>query len=320
MAAEIPTHGTGSKIIAVSPYPDSLGRTVAYVSNWFSRNISIIDVSTDKLEAASRSHQFGQVNENLFIKTLHIPSNSSRQGNGRFGIASRGIAFTHDGTLGIVTNFDSQSVFIVDAKTHEPLVELPPVPRKYDGPSSMRHVVITDDDQLAYISMMGQNSILKVDLSRLKQIVRENYHGEYVHLSQWVWDEILLDWGNSQKYLPTNFLSPEHTRPASARNGETAQAHPNTIVLDPRSGQRYLYVSNRTTDLSEGKVDVIDTYTGKIIFTLGSGHHPTALAISPDGQIVVSSEFSSSKPLLRFYNVGYLTEVYEELLQSGQLQ
>jgi len=271
-----------------------------------------LDLSPTKLEAlAKEEHTLGTANPELFIKTMAIPSTFMRTGKGRFGIASRGVAFTNDGEIALITNFDSRSVFVVDAQTHEPIAELPPVPEHLGGPSSMRHVVISKDDSLAYISMMGQHRILKIDLQILRQELPGQASKSIFRPDDTIWDRILLPWGDGQKSLRTIYLSPHHTKPASARGGVSQRAQPNTIVLDPKQ-ERYLYVSNRTTELAEGKVDVVDTWRGKIIFSLGSGKHPTALAVSPDGCLLVSSEFENRR-LLRFYDVCKLTQTYEQI-------
>ena len=97
-------------------------------------------------------------------------------------------------------------------------------------------------------------------------------------------------------------------------------SNPNTIAMDPKG--RYLYVSNRMTHTSMnktpsnhlGKVDVIDTTVGEIIFSFNSGLQATALDISPDGKTLISSGFLDQS--LHIFDVQKLKIEYEDFLEK----
>ncbi len=86
-------------------------------------------------------------------------------------------------------------------------------------------------------------------------------------------------------------------------------ANVNTIVLDPR--ERYLYASVRGKNGSRGylhegevfgSICRLDALTGKVSERIWGGDQPTGLDISPDGTMLVFSDFLDHR--LEFYRIG----------------
>ncbi len=77
--------------------------------------------------------------------------------------------------------------------------------------------------------------------------------------------------------------------------------HPNTIALTP--DYRYLYVSCRGPNNPEnyglpspedGEIYMIDTRTLEVVEVIAGGNQPTGLAVSPDGALLVFSNFQDN--------------------------
>jgi len=317
LVAEVPTNGAGSKIVAVSPRPDNQGRTVAYISNWFDKSLSLVDVSKASVQHyGSSDHQLKDSSPELFIKKINIKSPYENWIQGKkFGVAPRGIAFSNDGKWALVANFDSRSVLVIDARNHRTLAELPPLPDNVTGSSSMRHVVMGPEGRWAYLSLLGKNAVIKIDFQKLISIVQHMGDGEVFYPEPGIWNEILQLWGSGLKRLKMNNISPEQPQAFKDFGGLVSQAHTNTIVLDPVQ-PRFLYVSNRMTQLPLGEIEVVDLETGFIIFTLIAGPHTTALDVSPDGCTLISSDFKSNH-MVRLYDVCKLKQKYLNSIEGS---
>ncbi len=121
----------------------------------------------------------------------------------------------------------------------------------YKSGGALRHIVADEDRQILYISDMAEAAIFR-------------YH---------------LDTGEIEKWAGTD-------------------SNPNTIVLSP--DKKLLFISCRGTNADEsyyvpgpdwGSVLVFDTDTGQMLDAVVGGNQPTALALSPDGKKLVSSNF-----------------------------
>ncbi len=89
----------------------------------------------------------------------------------------------------------------------------------------------------------------------------------------------------------------------------------NTIALDSR--EEYLYISSRGRNNPEsylipgpdfGKIYVMDTQTMEIVDWAWGHNQPTGLALSPDGLILVSSDFLDQN--LQLYDISPLSAVH----------
>lgn len=333
VVAEIPTEGRGSKVIAVAPTVDAEGRRVVYVANWFSNDISVIRIDEELLRREVEAYVPGRLSRDLHVRQIRLVTSNPHRTD-PFPIAPRGVAFTHDGRYALVAGFNSRTLIIVDAQRHVQVAEVAPVPPEI-GASALRHIVMSEDGRTAYVSLMSSDVVLAIDVAALIERVEaargaeppsyvtavlESRDGEDVPvLGTSVWHDVLL------YSVDVDLYSQEHTRPASLRGRTTSAADPNTIVLDPRPGNRYLYVSCRTTKGYpprdgvydwDGKIDVVDTRTGRVIFSLVGGEEPMGLTITPDGRTLISSDFRGSR--VRFYDVGLLTDIYEAALDGRE--
>jgi len=128
--SSVETGGNWSKYIAVHSQ-----KRLAFVSNWHSHDISIIDISNLKKPE---------------LKQLI-----------RWGESPRGIAFTSKGDKAIVTGFYSGNIGELqpDSQGNWQVVftSQPFDHPRYSG--NMRHLVISADDQYAIISNLGRNLI-----------------------------------------------------------------------------------------------------------------------------------------------------------------
>lgn len=132
----------------------------------------------------------------------------------------------------------------------------------YDQGSALRHIVVDEKKNIMYISDMGKNNILKLDLTN---------------------DAISI----------------------FAKTDE----NPNTIALSPEGN--LLFVSCRGQNYSAddysrpgpewGTVLIFDTHSGKLVDAIIGGNQPTALGVSPDGKILVFSDFLDG--ILEFYQI-----------------
>lgn len=139
---EIPTGGKWCKQIEYHPDKHLL------VSNWNSNDISVIDVKN------IRKPQLKQL----------IPC----------GISPRGIAFTANGKTGVVAGFYSRNLTFLSYNKRDRKFYIDKISAPFDYPNysgNMRHVVIDDSRNVAFVSNMGRNLIHKVDL-KTKQIIK----------------------------------------------------------------------------------------------------------------------------------------------------
>lgn len=135
--SNIDTGGNWSKLIAINPQGTSL-----LVSNWYSHDISVIDISNPKTPMLKQVVKWGE--------------------------APRGIAFLPDGVSAMVTGFYSGNLGILkklDNEQWSPIFTSDP----FDQPSyhgNMRHVLITNNGKVAIISNLGRNLVHLWDIKK----------------------------------------------------------------------------------------------------------------------------------------------------------
>ncbi|UYL07277.1 hypothetical protein B9G69_009485 [Bdellovibrio sp. SKB1291214] len=311
----IPTYGQGAKIIAARPALTRIRnpQQIVYVANYFSDDISVLDITNlqDDGKLKGDAH---------FVKKIALESHFKPPVNHGYQIAPRGMAFSPDGLYALVLSTETGSLFVIDAVNHTQVAELAPITRELAGRDlNLRHIVITKDGQLAYLSHMRGNAVSRIDLRALiKSVEALPEKGPNVVLKASLWQELLVPFHTVQG--PQNFLVLEDYPKDHPNfpNKKWPLAHPNTIVLDPIDN-RYLYVSSRTTTVEGdtsvdarvvGKIDIVDTSNGATVMTLVGGTQPTALDVSPDGSTLISSALISAK--LFFYDIAKLKAVYEK--------
>lgn len=312
IAKYIPLKGSGSKIIAARPMiaEDPKRTQIIYVANYFSDNLSVVDVTNLK--------ENGNLDGSAHFKELvSLHTHFRNPDSHGYFIAPRGIAFTPDGKYALILCTETGSIIIVDSINHKQIAELAPIDAKTTGRElNVRHIVITKDGQTAYLSHMKGNAISRIDLTKLIQIIK-NLNGSNTVLPASVWDELLIPFkmpNGPQKILVLEDYPMDHP---NFPGKKWELAHPNTIVLDPVSNH-YLYVSSRTTsdkDINKvdpkimGKIDIIDIENDRIVFTLVGGAQPTALEVSRDGATLISSGFINDR--LYFYDLKKILGLYE---------
>lgn len=309
----IPTKGDGSKIItARPPLPTRDPQQILYVANYFSDDISIIDVTklSDDGNLDGSQH---------YVKMLPLHSAFRNPQPKSYLIAPRGIAFTPDGKYALILATETGSIIIVDSINHKQLGELPPMPKEVAGRLvNVRHIVISKDGQTAYLSHMHGNAISRININKLIQAVSTlPQQGPTALLPAQVWNNILIPFDTKEGRKNILALEKYPADHPNFPNKTWSLAHPNTIALDPINN-RYLYVSFRTTstegDVSvdpkiKGKIDIIDTKLGTTVFSLVGGAQPTALEISKN-RTLISSGFIDSK--LYFFDAKKIIDLYEK--------
>ncbi|MCK4540982.1 MAG: beta-propeller fold lactonase family protein [Spirochaetales bacterium] len=222
----IETGGIGSKVIILSGNEEK-----AYVSNWWSNNISVIDMDERKV-----LHK---------IKVEGIP---------------RGLALSPDNNLLYVCLYDTGNIQVIDLQSNRVYVTI------HLGPGAKRHAITDPRRGRLYVSDMFWGDVFVLNLENYQLLKR-------VHIGQKL----------------------------------------NTIQLTPDG--KYLFVSSRGRNNSEtylkegpefGKVFVIDTETMEIIDWVWGRDQPTGLDISPDGRLMVFSDFRDDN--LEVYHISRLLE------------
>lgn len=315
IAKYIPTKGSGSKIIAPRPYvsSDLKHEQIIYVANYFSDDISIIDVTNLRED--------GNLDGSAHFKgliSLHTSFRNPRSTG--YLIAPRGIAFTPDGKYALILATETGSLIILDAIKHQQIAELAPINSQTAGRElNLRHIVVTNDGKTAYIGHMRGNAISRINLSKLIQKINSLYKtGMSVILQASVWDDILIPF-NTKEGLKKILVLEDYPRDHPNFPGKKWNwAHPNTIVLEPNRN-RYLYVSQRTTTNSNdsivdpkimGKIDIIDTKKDQLVYSLVGGAQPTALEVSNDGKVLMSAGLINDR--LYFYDLKKIIDLYEK--------
>lgn len=311
----VPLYGQGSKIIATRPFVsgESPRKQIVYVANYFSDDISIVDVAGLKRDNLLDG-------SSLFKGKIELHTNFRNPHSHAYFIAPRGIAFTPDGRYALILSTETGSLIIVDSINHKQIAEVAPMNAKSVGRElNLRHIVISRDGSTAYLSHMRGNAVSRINLDKLiSKIEALPTKGTSTTLPETVWDDLLIPF--KTKDGPKKILVLENY-PLDHPNlpGKTwALAHPNTIVLDPVNN-RYLYVSSRTTtDQNDehvdpklmGKIDIIDLQKDTVVFTLVGGAQPTALEVSHDNRILISSGFINDR--LYFFDLKKILSQYEK--------
>lgn len=315
IAKYIPLHGAGSKIIAARPIvtDDTESKQIIYVANYFSDDISIVDI-TDLKEDGNldgTSHYKGRI---------ALATNFRNPASKGYYIAPRGIAFTPDGKYALILATETGSIIVVDTIKNQQIAELAPIDAKTAGRElNVRHIVISANGRTAYLSHMRGNAISRISMTKLMSKIKSlPRRGKDVTLPSSFWDEILIPFKTKEGEKKIMVLEGYPLDHPNFSGKKWDLAHPNTIVLDPIRN-RYLFVSHRTTSNKDyeivdptimGKIDIIDTEKDTLVYSLVGGAQPTALDISKDGKTLISSGFIND--MLYFFDVGKILGTYEK--------
>ena len=305
----IPVKGAGSKIIARRPIvaSDANQSQIVYVANYFSDDISILDVTNLKND--------GKMNGTEHLKGVLKLKTAFKNKKTFNPIAPRGVAFTNDGRYAFILATNTGSIIVMDSVHHKQLIELAPIPTsKFGRYVNVRHIVVTKDGKTAYLSHMNGNGISRINLEKLLQISLDAASKGQTTLNASTWDQLFVPFANGKSLLVLENYPKDHPNFA---NKKWPYAHPNTIALDPVNN-KYLYISYRTTSNADyniidlrikGKIDILDTTTGEIVMSLVGGAQPTALEISPDNKTLISAGFKDNT--VYFYDLEKILNIYE---------
>lgn len=310
----IPLNSSGAKIIGARPYieEDPRRSQIIYVANYFSDDISIVDVTNMRED----SNLDGSTH---FKGLIALHSNFKNPTSRGYYIAPRGIAFTPDGKYALILATETGSIIIVDSVNHRQIAEIAPIDKLSVGRElNVRHIVISSDGETAYLSHMRGNAISRISMSKLIVAVKKlKKTGKSAVLPSSFWDELLIPFqtqNGSQKILVLEDYPLDHPNFSGKK---WSLAHPNTIVLEPITN-RYLFVSHRTTsdkDINKvdpkimGKIDIVDTIKDRVVFSLVGGAQPTALEVSRDGGTLISAGFINDT--LYFFDLKKILNIYE---------
>ncbi len=311
----VPLYGQGSKIIATRPFVpgESPRKQIVYVANYFSDDISIVDV-------AGLHRDLVLDGSSLYKGKIELHTNFKNPHSRAYFIAPRGIAFTPDGKYAFILATETGSLIILDAVNHRQIAELAPINSQTVGRElNVRHVVVSRDGSTAYLSHMRGNAISRINLKKLVRAVENlSSKGPNATLPETLWDDLLIPFNTSagsKKILVLESYPLDHPN----FPGKTwSLAHPNTIVLDPVRN-RYLYVSSRTTTTENdsrvdpkimGKIDIVDLEKDRVVYTLVGGAQPTALEVSHDNRLLISSGFINDR--LYFFDLKKILSLYEK--------
>lgn len=315
IAKYIPTNGMGSKIIAARPFVsgEKERKQIIYVANYFSDDISVIDVTNLKEDGKfdGSSH---------FIGKISLQTKFQNPESRAYFIAPRGIAFTPDGKFALILATETGSLMIVDSVKHKQIAEIAPINPKTAGRElNLRHVVISKDGNIAYFSHMRGNAISRINLSKLIEIIKNLKKAEsVVTLPASTWDDLFIPFHTGAGIKKVMVLEDYPLDHPNFPGKKWELAHPNTIVLDPIKN-RYLYVSHRTTsnkDINKvdpkimGKIDIVDLQKDKVVFSFVGGAQPTALEVSHNGKTLISGGFINDR--LYFFDLKKLISIYEK--------
>lgn len=120
----IDIRGNWSKVIAVSP-----DESTAYISNWVSGDISVIDVA-----------------ERKFLSLIPV------------GGTPRGMAFSKDGAFLYVCRYDNGTILKIDTETRKIVKTL-----DFGGWGAKRHIVLDKVRNIFYVSDMARHTVVVFD-------------------------------------------------------------------------------------------------------------------------------------------------------------
>ena len=314
IAKYVPLKGSGSKIIATRPMlkMDTKREQIVYVANYFSDNISVVNITNLREDGNLDGTQF-------LTELISLHTNFPNPRSNSYLIAPRGIAFSKDGKYAFVLSSETGSLIIIDSIKHQQIAELAPVSPSIVGRElNLRHIVISENGETAYLGHMRGNSVSRINIKKLiEKINKLPSLGKDVVLSASTWEELFIPFktekGNEKILILEDYPIDHPNFPG----GKWRYSHPNTIILDPINN-RYLFVSSRTTTNSDdsnvdpkimGKIDIIDLKKDRIVFSLVGGAQPTALEVSPDRKMLMSAGLINDR--LYFYDLKKILDLYE---------
>ncbi|MCX7656098.1 MAG: beta-propeller fold lactonase family protein [Treponemataceae bacterium] len=194
----------------------SRSKQVVAISNWLSNTVSIIDLLGGTILTR--------------LPTDPVP---------------RGLAFSSDGSFLLVSTYDGGSLIQFDTSTWQSIQRL-----SLAG-SNLRHVVLSPNNQWAYVSDMAKNRVYQIRTASLT--IEKTFVVDH--------NPNTIDISPDGKWL---FVS----------------------CRGPNNPQSYLLRSPRS-----GRIALIDLEKGKVVHEFSTGNQPTGLDVSPQGTYLALSNF-----------------------------
>jgi YVTN family beta-propeller protein len=209
------------------------------------------------------------------------------------------LATDHRGDRVYVANWGSHTIGVLNARTRT-VEEIIPVGGQPRG------LYLTDGGRLLWVCLFSTGDIEIVDTETNRVVDRlDRPPGAARHIVASP-DEGTLYYTDMFHGTVNSIDAATRTVTASRRVGPNV----NTIVADPRG--RYLYVSVRGRNNREsyllpgpeyGRIVVLDAGTLATIQTIWGRRQPTGLAVSPDGSMLVATDFLDDN--LALYRVSW---------------
>ncbi len=200
---------------------------------------------------------------------------------------SKVIAVGRKGKLAFVSNWESQTISVVNVEAHR-------VIRLVHTPGIPRGLGVSPDNNYLYAALYSSGMVVKIDLSSMKIVKKINLgHGAPRH--------IVVSRKTGRVYVSDMFKGRIFVLDSSIDRvlfSFYVGSNLNTIALGPAG--RYLFISSRGKNSRKGylhkgpvfgKIFVYDVKKHKIIDWTWGGNQPTGLAVSPNGKVVAFTDF-----------------------------
>lgn len=276
------------KVVKTNPY--------AYVTNYNSNTVSVIDTTTNKVTA-----------------TLPV------------GLCPWGVAVSPDGTRVYVTNWNSNTVSVIDTTTNTVIATV-------DVGNNPMGIAVTPDGSKVYVANDNSDNVSVIDTAT-NTVTAAVYvedkpmgiavtpDGKKVYVSKWFGIDVIdtatntvtaaagaglypmgiaVSPNGSKVYLTHSYISDYYdldSRAVSIINTTTNNVTTVVGVNGPTTGVVFNHAGTKAYVASwgSGNVYVIDTATNNVTTTVIVGTHPEGIAINPDGSTVyVVNEDSSN--------------------------
>jgi DNA-binding beta-propeller fold protein YncE len=207
------------------------------------------------------------------------------------GIWTKVLVLSFDEKTLFASNWSSNDISVINLESGELLYRLPTV----DTP---RGLYPTENGKTLYVAGFQDGEIEKINLETKESQVIFKSGGAMRHI---VADE-------EEGILYCSDMGRDVIWKVSMKNDKVKKFvatdhNPNTIVLSP--DKRILFVSSRGINASAtnyyvpgpewGSILLFDTETGEMLDAIVAGNQPTALDISPDGRLLVFSNFLDAR-------------------------